>query len=344
MTKRWRLMGAIVLIASVLATVWHAYGSPYEEQPAVAPVSEPAGVGALGRVEPASRVRRLTQPGGLSATRLESLLVKEGQQVARGQILAEFADSTLKDLAVEQAEAALAEAEANLLRTRSAGRPSEVAAQRAKIEALAADLEYAKRDSLRTAKLLPSGAGTLVAADQSSTAVARLTAAKRQAEAELESLVSARPDDIALDEARVEVARAAVKKARAESDLSRLRAPMDGTILRIFTWPGEQISEDGILELGDLRKLDVVADIYETDVPRLRIGADAEIIVPGENRRFKARIYEIGRTVRRATQASTDPIAAVDSRTVEVRLALDPDGTQVLSGRSNMQVQVAIRP
>jgi HlyD family secretion protein len=55
-------------------------------------------------------------------------------------------------------------------------------------------------------------------------------------------------------------------------------------------------------------------------------------------------LYRIGWTVRRQTQANTDPVAAVDSRTVEVRLALDEAGSAALRRRSNMQVQVAIRP
>jgi HlyD family secretion protein len=55
-------------------------------------------------------------------------------------------------------------------------------------------------------------------------------------------------------------------------------------------------------------------------------------------------VREIGWQVRRTTQANTDPVAAVDARTVEVRLALAPEAAEALSRRSNMQVQVAIRP
>jgi HlyD family secretion protein len=90
--------------------------------------------------------------------------------------------------------------------------------------------------------------------------------------------------------------------------------------------------------------MDIVADVYETDLPRLRLGAPAEIVVPGEPHRFAATVSGIGWTVRRQTQANTDPVAAVDSRTVEVRLALDEAGSAALRRRSNMQVQVAIRP
>ena len=90
--------------------------------------------------------------------------------------------------------------------------------------------------------------------------------------------------------------------------------------------------------------MDVVADVYETDLPRLRLGAPAEVIVPGEPQRFGATVREIGWQVRRTVQAGTDPVAAVDARTVEVRLALSEEGREALQRRTNMQVQVAIRP
>ena len=88
----------------------------------------------------------------------------------------------------------------------------------------------------------------------------------------------------------------------------------------------------------------MVADVYETDLPRLRPGAPAEVIVPGEPRRYAATVREIGWLVRRTVQAGTDPVAAVDARTIEVRLALSDEGRDALKRRTNMQVQVAIRP
>ena len=162
--------------------------------------------------------------------------------------------------------------------------------------------------------------------------------------AALDTLLSSRPEDIALAEARLAGVRAAAAKAQADAELARVRAPIAGTILRIFVRPGDQVGADGVLEMADLSKLEVVADVYETDLPRVRLGAPAEVVVPGEAQRFAAQVNAIGWTVRRQTQASNDPVAAVDARTVEVRLTLDEAGAAALRRRSNMQVQVAIRP
>jgi HlyD family secretion protein len=98
------------------------------------------------------------------------------------------------------------------------------------------------------------------------------------------------------------------------------------------------------MDLADLTQLDVVADVYETDLPRLRVGAEASVLAPGETRRYAATVREIGWLVRRTIQATNDPVAAVDARTVEVRLTLSPDAAKQLERRTNMQVQVAIQP
>ena len=346
MTRRGRLLaGLVVLAAAAGGYAWYAGSAqPSPTTPAVAAPLGPIGVGALGRVEPASRIRVLTQPGGMAVTRLDRLLVAEGDVVAEGQLLAEFADAAQKDAGVAQAVAAVAEYRASLDRIRAAGRPSEIEAQRARIAALTAQEDLALRDAERADRLVPTGAGAVAQADRNRAAAVRLTAERRQAEADLDSLLSSRPEDIALAEARLAAAEAALAKARADAELSRVRAPFAGTILRIIARPGDQVGSDGLLEIGDLTRMDIVADVYETDLPRLRLGAVAEVVVPGEERRFAATLREIGWTVRRQTQANTDPVAAVDSRTVEVRLTLDEVGAEVLRRRSNMQVQVAIRP
>ena len=346
MTRRTKLLvglAALGLAAGSYAVFTRGEATRPAQTVAAAPAG-PVGVGALGRVEPASRIRTLTQPGGMAVTRLDRLLVAEGDAVTEGQLLAEFADAAQKDASVAQAEAAVAEQRASLARIRAAGRPSEIEAQRSRIAALTAQEQLALREAERSDRLVPTGAGAVAQADRNRAAAVRLAAERRQAESDLDTLLSSRPEDIALAEARLAAAEAALAKARADADLSRVRAPFAGTVLRVIARPGDQVGNDGLMEIGDLARMDVVADVYETDLPRLRLGAPAEVVVPGEPRRFTATVREIGWTVRRQTQANTDPVAAVDSRTVEVRLALDEAGTEALRRRSNMQVQVAIRP
>jgi HlyD family secretion protein len=346
MTRRQLYLGADLLLA-LAAGGYAMLGRGEAERgpaPAAAAPAGPVGVGALGRVEPASRILRLAPSGGQDGARIERLLVAEGGSVTAGQVVAEFADAGLKDAALAQAEAQRDQAAARLARTRAAGRPSEIAAQRARIEALTNAESSARREAERAERLERTGAGAEATAERARFLANRTRAERIEAEAVLDTLLSARPEDLALAQAELAAAEAAATRARAEAALARLRAPIAGTVLRILVRPGERVGTDGVMELADLSALDVVAEVFETDLPRLRLGAPAEVLVPGAPQRFAGTVREIGWQVRRTLQGTTDPVAAVDARTVEVRVALGPDGVAALSRRSNMQVQVAIRP
>jgi HlyD family secretion protein len=344
-TRHARLLVGAVLLAGVAGAgfVWMSPGGA-ERAPEPAVATGPVGVGALGRVEPASRILRLSAAPSQEGARIDRMLVTEGQRVEAGQVLAEFSDAEIKDAAQQQADAQLAQARARLDRTRAAGRPSEIAAQRARIDALANAESSARREAERAERLERTGAGAEAVAERARFFANRARAERIEAEATLETLLRPRPEDLALAEAELAAAEAALTRARAEAALARLRAPIAGTVIRVIARSGERAGADGVLEIADLSRMDIVADVYETDLPRLRLGAPAEVLVPGEAARFTATVREIGWQVRRNTQATADPVAAVDARTVEVRLALTSEAGEALARRSNMQVQVAIQP
>src|SRR5690242_12356797 len=106
--SRRRLLLAVLVLAGIGAgaLVWSREGSADRVPPPPA-AAAPVGVGALGRVEPASRIRKLNQPGGFNVARLDRLLVAEGDRVEAGQVLAILADAAQKDAAAAQAEAAV---------------------------------------------------------------------------------------------------------------------------------------------------------------------------------------------------------------------------------------------
>src|SRR5882672_3617616 len=100
MTRKYLLTGAAVLaVSAAVALVWVHPGQADRAAPAILAPSQAIGIGALGRVEPASRVRKLNQAGGMNVTRLGKLLVQEGDLVIAGQLVAEFSDAAQKDAA-----------------------------------------------------------------------------------------------------------------------------------------------------------------------------------------------------------------------------------------------------
>lgn len=119
--------------------------------------------------------------------------------------------------------------------------------------------------------------------------------------------------------------------ARTETDLvnSELRAPISGTVLNVEARAGERPGDKGILQIGASDRMEVVAEVYESDIRRVKLGQTASI--SSENGGFdgslRARVIRISPQVQQREVLATDPTGDADARVVEVRLALDPADT-----------------
>ena len=147
-----------------------------------------------------------------------------------------------------------------------------------------------------------------------------------------------------LDSSRmnVEMGKADVQSAQAELDLAAVRAPISGTVLKIHARTGERVGADGIAELGETDKMYAVAEVYETDVLRVRVGQHATVSSPAFSEPLRGTVERIGQKVAKQDVLNTDPAAKTDARVVEVRVRLD-DANQV-AGLTNLEAEVAIEP
>jgi HlyD family secretion protein len=90
-------------------------------------------IGALGRLEPAGEIFKIAPPAVGFSSRIEKLLVKEGEKVKPGQPIAVM-DSYQSLLAsAKQAEASVFEAQSNLENVRAGAKSGDIGAQRAAI-------------------------------------------------------------------------------------------------------------------------------------------------------------------------------------------------------------------
>ena len=97
-----------------------------------------------------------------------------------------------------------------------------------------------------------------------------------------------------------------------------------------------------MLEIGNLDELHVVAEVYETDVMRVRCGQTARILVTGLPEPLRGEVVEIGWEIGRKDVLSTDPVADIDARVVEVRVRVNPEDAPKLTRMTHLQVQVVI--
>ena len=154
--------------------------------------------------------------------------------------------------------------------------------------------------------------------------------------------------EIKLINLRGDLAQARVQLRKVQSDLvqSELRAPIDATVLRILARPGERPGESGILELGNTDQMEAVAEVYESDISRVRVGQPATLISEngGLTTTLKARVVRITPQVRQRQVVSTNPTGDADARVVEVRLALDPSDLARVRQLAGLKVIIRFLP
>ena len=127
---------------------------------------------------------------------------------------------------------------------------------------------------------------------------------------------------------------------------SQLRSPIDGTVLRIYARPGERPGSDGILAVGASDRMEAIAEVYESDIGRIRLGQSASLISEngGFTGKLKAEVVRISPQIRQRDVLSTDPTGDADARIVEVRLALSPEDAKRVQQLSGLKVIARFDP
>lgn len=136
----WGLMAAIpVLVAAGVLTTARMEQTKLNE-PVSNAVPMVTTINAVGTLEPKGEIIKLSAPTGLQgAARVDKLMVNEGQQVSKGEVIAVLDSFAGNRAALEQARANLQESRANLAKFQL-GSPRDIEAQLAAIAQLKAQL------------------------------------------------------------------------------------------------------------------------------------------------------------------------------------------------------------
>ena len=286
------------------------------------PADEPRAVSALGRLEPHHgiiRVSAASVPDAVSGAILAKLLVEVGDDVAAGDLLAVTdTEAVLMARAEEiKAELALAQRDAEAARSLAAA-----ACVRAGVA-----LREADRLTSLLAKDLASEEATDRARGAADAGAADCTAAESAAK---------------VGESAIRVVEARLRRNQVESERSRIRAPLDSRVLAVNTRPGELIDADGILELGDVRHMYAIAEVYETDIRWLYKNQRATVTSAALEPPLSGSIERIRPKIHKQDEIGTDPAARKDARIVEVEILLD--NPEPAAGLTNLQVDVVFSP
>jgi HlyD family secretion protein len=268
-----RLTLATLLPAALLLT-W-AGGAAAQEAPPTRPdASLPKGweATAAGRVEPRSQETRLGAP---VVGRVVDVLVDVNDRVFAGEMLLRLDDGEAL------ARLAAAEAQVELRRRVRDDERRRGSAERRRADDAAADAERSVAQAQATldqAVVAARRARRLPAEDA---AVRSARSALSQAQDELrqrrDELRAAREEAgrPSRAESELNAGRAEWTLAQAALEKTRLRAPFDGTVLRVGARIGEvtpTAAEPALMLLGDLSALRVRAELDERDVEKVRVG------------------------------------------------------------------------
>ena len=379
-SQRKVMIGGLIILGIGGATTygWRQMTSAQHETsaPVAAPVIQT--VTALGRLEPRGEVIKLSAPSSNQGNRVDRLLVKEGDRIKAGQVIAILDSHDRLQAALAEAEEQVSVAQAKLAVTQAGAKQGEIEAQSAEIarinaerqgnieaqaatvDRLQSELQNAQTEYNRNQSLYQEGA---ISASQRDTKRLTLDTARKslqeaqvnldrlrstspqelnKAKATLAQISEVRPVDVRSAQAEVNRTIANRNQAKASLAEAEVRSPVDGEVLYIHTRSGEVVSTDGIVEIGQTRQMQAIAEVYQSDVSKVRPGQRVRVKSDSISGELTGTVERVGSQVRRQTIVNTDPSTNIDSRVVEVHAMLDAASNQKAAKFTNLQIQVVI--
>ncbi len=143
-------------------------------------------------------------------------------------------------------------------------------------------------------------------------------------------------------ETQVRISKSELREAQATFERAHVRAPISGRVIAVHARQGERIGVEGVVELGRTDHMFAVAEVYETDIGRVKAGQRATITSPALPTALTGTVDWVNLLVAIEDTLGTDPAARKDARVVEVEIRLDD--SEIAAAYTNLQVEVEIQP
>lgn len=303
--KRVLVAAIIVAVAAfIIVGLWLAY--------------RPAPQQLQGMVE----AEELTVATKAPLTRVERLLVAEGDQVKAGQALAVLSSPEIAAREA-QAQGALDSARALDQRAAKGAREEDVASLKAVWGSAQAAAGLAQKTYVRAANLYAQG---VVAAQRRDEALAARDASARQAEAArlqyLKAASGVTPEERTIAASQVRIAAAGLAETQSLKAETTLRAPADGEIGKKLVNGGELVPLGfPVFTLTDLDDVWVTLNVPESQFHGLKTGQTLTGDVPALDRKgVKFRVSSISPAGDFATWRATRQSSGYDIRSFEVKV------------------------
>jgi multidrug resistance efflux pump len=298
-------------------------------------------IAGLGIIEPRSELVAVASP---TQGIVDEVLVKPGDRVKEGQPLFTL-ERAERQAEVDARQAALQLEESRLVRLESQPRSEDIPPLEARVRSAEVEAQRTQGTFERVKAARDAGAASLEDLEQRRFAMLAAQATLEQVRAEFARIRSgAWKADLDVARREVDAARAALAKARTDLDRLTVRAPMDGTVLKVEVQAGEFATaghlDSPMVTLGDAGPMHVRAEIDEDDAARVRPGAAAEAFTRGRDPvRLALKFVRIEPSVRPKTTLRGVVTERVDTRVLLVVYEIEKAEAPVYVGQ---QVDVFI--
>jgi HlyD family secretion protein len=302
-------------------------------------------VTATGEIKP----RTYINLGANAQGPLTEILIKEGDRVRKGQVVARI-ENTQASADVNAQKASIAAAEAD-----SAASEAGLTAQDDAIKTQAATLDRFRNEEKRTKEVLDRYTkliqNKLVAQqdfDQKKADYDSAVASVHENEARLAQLQSQRGQTLAqLSSAQKKVAQAQANMARLDNVLARfdVTAPIDGVVTNLPVRVGETVvpgiqnsAASTIMTIADMSLITAEVSVDETDIVNVQVGQPASISIDAiPNKTFVGKVIEIGNSAilrSSGVAASQSTTSAQEAKDFKVTVALTDPPEEIRPGLS----------
>jgi HlyD family secretion protein len=304
-------------------------------------------VTASGEIKPRNYINIGTN--AIAPSRITDIVVVEGQQVKRGQLLAKLeavqpeAEVAAQRASVSSSEAESSASEAALRAADENIRTLQASVDRAKAELERSRINFSRTDKLFKEKLIAQSEydSRRIEQEASEAAVreaeARLTQARAQRN-QLAASLSAAQKRITLAQANLRRAQDVLKRTQAVS-------PIDGMVTNLPVRVGETVvpgiqnsPASLIMTIADMSLITAEVKVDETDIVNVKLDQQADITIDAiPNRTFKGKVIEIGNTaILRSTglAASQSAISSQEAKDFKVVVALTDPPPEIRPGLS----------
>jgi HlyD family secretion protein len=347
---KWKIILGIVLLALISAGIlggirYSTRGIVAVQTGRVARQDLVAVVTASGEIKPRNYVDISANAMG----RITEILVKEGDRVHKGQLLAKI-ESIQPQADVAAQKAALNSAEAESAASEAAVKAADdnLLTLQASVDRARADLEHARLEFERGQQLFDAKLIAKQEFDQRKTAYDGQRAALREAETRLIGAKAAREQTAAqLAAAQKRIAQNQAMLARVSDVLDKHYsvAPLDGMVTNLPVRAGETAvmgiqNTPGslIMTIADMSLITAEVKVDETDIVNVKLDQKVDITIDAmPNRVFQGHVIEIGNTaILRSTglAASQSTISSQEAKDFKVVIAMDNPPDEIRPGLS----------